>query len=118
MSAYDQIHKAYVESQKNNFFDAWGVVVNPITAYALRTEVLSRMSTYYAQDGVLETIFGLVLIPCEVCETDKAYIVDEELGRTILGERKVDEKNDDDGAYCTDDTDHVGLCHEAIKRNN
>lgn len=89
MSAYDETHKAYVDSLKNNFWDAWGIVANPITIHELTADVKSRIKLNYNASGEVTTIFGLVVIPCTVCEKDKVYIVDEQLGRTILeGKRK------------------------------
>lgn len=86
MSAYDQIYKAYTDSQRNNFFDAWGVVANPITIHELTADVKSRMVLNCDVSGDVTTIFGLVVIPYPLCERDKVYVVDEQLGRTILGQ--------------------------------
>ena len=87
MTALEQIHKVYQDAQKNNFWDAWGIVASPITIHELTADVRSRMILHYKDDGDVTTIFGLVVIPCEICERDKAYVVDEQLGRTILGEQ-------------------------------
>lgn len=86
MSAYDQIYKAYTDSQRNNFLDAWGIVANPITIHELTADVKSRMALNYAVSGDVTTIFGLVVIPHTLCERDKVYVVDEQLGRTLLGQ--------------------------------
>lgn len=86
MNAYDQIHKAYIDSLKNNFWEAWGIVANPITIHELTADVKSRMKLNYGVSGDVTTIFGLVVIPYTLCERDKVYVVDERLGRTILGQ--------------------------------
>ena len=86
MSAYDQIYKAYTDSQKNGLWEAWGIVANPITIHELTADVKSRMELNYEVSGDVTTIFGLVVIPCEICDRDKVYVVDERLGRTILGQ--------------------------------
>ena len=88
MSAYDQAHKAYIDAQKNHFYDAWGIVASPETIYKLRAECMEKLTVLTAGDHLLERLFGLVVIPCDCCEKDKMYIVDEQLGRTILGTEK------------------------------
>lgn len=85
MSAYDQVYKAYTDSQKNSFWDAWGIVANPITIRELTADAKSRMELNYEVNGDVATIFGLVVIPCTLCERNKVYVVDEQLGKTILG---------------------------------
>lgn len=91
MSAYDQIPKAYTDSLKNNFWDAWGIVANPITIHELTADAKSRMELNYEVSGDVTTIFGLVVIPHMLCERDKVYVVDEQLGRTILGQTEWSE---------------------------
>lgn len=86
MTAYDHIYKAYTDSKKNGFWDAWGIVANPITIHELTADVKSRMELNYEVSGDVTTIFGLVVIPHTLCERDKVYVVDEQLGRTILGQ--------------------------------
>lgn len=86
MSVYDQVYKAYTDSQKTGFWDAWGIVANPITIHELTADVKSRMELHYEVSGDVTTIFGLVVIPLALCERDKVYVVDEQLGRTILGQ--------------------------------
>ena len=82
---YEMVHRQYKEVQKNGFFDAWGIVMNPDTIYELKLEVFQRdMYCYTMAAGGIETIFGLVVIPLGKVEKDKAYVVDESLGRTIL----------------------------------
>ena len=85
MSVYDQVYKAYTDSIKNKFFDAWGIVASPKTIFELRGECLERIELCGTERGALEKIFGLVVIPHNLVEKDKVYIVDEQLGRTILG---------------------------------
>lgn len=84
MSAYDQVRKAYNEAKKNNFFDAWGIVASPKVIRELRAAFLEQVVVQNAEQGELETIFGLVVIPYNLIENDKVYIVNEMLGKTIL----------------------------------
>ena len=85
MTVYDQVHKAYTDALKNNFWDAWGIVLNQKMIYGLRAECMERMAIHNMPMGKIDTIFGLVVIPCNLVEDNRAYIVDEMLGRTILG---------------------------------
>lgn len=86
MTALEQIRKVYQEAQKNNFWDAWGIVASPQIIHELRAGHLEQVVAYNASRGMINSIFGLVLIPCVEVETDKIYVVDEKLGRMILGE--------------------------------
>ena len=86
MNAYEQVHKAYIDSLKNNFWDAWGVVAHPEIIYGLRSECLEQMTLYQDGQGVVERVYGLMVIPRADVEKDKVYIVDEELGRKLLGQ--------------------------------
>lgn len=88
MSAYDQVYKAYIESQKIGFWDAWGIVASPRVIHELRAECLERMVVHNADVGTLEKIFGLVVIPYDWLDDETCYVVDEQLGRTILGRQK------------------------------
>lgn len=85
MSVYDQIHKAYIDSLKNNFWDAWGIVASPRVIHELRAECMERMGVHSVV-GTLEKIFGLVVIPYALLDDKTCYVVDEQLGRTILGQ--------------------------------
>lgn len=86
MSAYDQVYKAYTDSLKNNFWDAWGIVASPRVIHELRAECMERMVVHNADVGALEKIFGLVVIPYALLDDKTCYVVDERLGRTILGQ--------------------------------
>lgn len=87
MTAYEQAHNAYREALKNNFWDAWGIVAAPKTIYRLRAECMEHIVVYRGgAPGGLERLFNLVLIPCSLVEEDKMYVVDEFLGRRILGQ--------------------------------
>ena len=88
MTALEQIRKVYQDARKYGFWDAWGIVASPKTIYDLRAECLERMSVYNDAQGMIDSIFGLVLIPHTLVGNDVAYVVDEQLGRTILGEDK------------------------------
>lgn len=91
MSAYDQIYKAYTDSLKNNFWDAWGIVASPKAIHELRAECMECMVAHSADVGALEKIFGLVVIPYALLDDKTCYVVDEPLGRTILGQTERSE---------------------------
>ena len=84
MSVYDQVYKAYIDSRRNNFWDAWGIVASPRFIYELRAECMEHMDVHNADFGTLEKIFGLVLIPYDLLGDEYCCVVDERLGRTIL----------------------------------
>ena len=86
MSVYDQVYKAYTDSQKNNFWDAWGIVASPKVIHELRAECLEHMVVHNAAVGAVEEIFGLRVIPYSLLDNEAVYVVDEQLGRTILGQ--------------------------------
>lgn len=86
MTAYERIRKAYDDAQENSFYDAWGIVLNQKMIYGLTAECMERMAIHNMPMGKIDTIFGLVIIPCNLVEDNRAYIVDEMLGRTILGQ--------------------------------
>ena len=86
MSIYDKVYKAYTDSQKNGLWDAWGIVANPKMIHELRAECMEKMVAFDGSEQTLGSIFGLVIIPCELCDAEIAYVVDEQLGRTILGQ--------------------------------
>ena len=92
MSAYDQVYKAYTDLQKNNFWDAWGIVASPRVVHELRAECMERMVMHNADVGVLEKIFGLVVIPYALLDDETCYVVDERLGRTILGQTEREDE--------------------------
>lgn len=92
MSAYDLIYKAYTDSQKNNFWDAWGIVASPKVFYELRAECMERMVVHNADVGAFEKIFGLVVISYALLDDKTCYVVDEQLGRTILEQTKRSER--------------------------
>lgn len=88
MTALEQIRKVYQDARKNDFWDAWGIVASPKTIYDLRAECLEQMAVYSTAQGMIDSVFGLVLIPCTLVGNDVTYVVDEQLGRTILGEER------------------------------
>lgn len=92
MSVYDQVYKAYTESQKNDFWDAWGIVASPRVIQELRAECMERMVVHNADVGTFDKIFGLVVIPYALLDDKTCYVVDEQLGRTILGQ--TDERSE------------------------
>lgn len=91
MSAYDQVYKAYTDSQKNGFWDAWGIVASPKFVHELKVECMERMVVHNTDAGALEKIFGLVVIPHALLSDKDCYVVDEQLGRTILGQMERSE---------------------------
>lgn len=91
MSVYDQVYKAYAESQKNNFRDAWGIVASPRVIQELRAECMERITMHITDVGKFEKIFGLVVIPYALLDDKTLYVVDEQLGRTILGQTERSE---------------------------
>lgn len=91
MSAYDQIYKAYVFSRKNGFWDAWGIVASPRVVHELRAECMKHRVVHNADVGALEKAFGLVVIPCALLDDETCYVVDEQFGRTILGQTERSE---------------------------
>ena len=85
MTVYDMLQRQYLEAKKNNFFDAWGIVINPATLAELKAEIPrcnACSNTVFLDD--IEKIFGLVIIPHNRVEKDKAYVVDEFLGKAII----------------------------------
>lgn len=78
------LRKAYIDSLKNNFWDAWGIVASPRVIYELRAECMERMMVVHSNIGILEKIFGLVVISYALLDNETCYVVDEQLGRTIL----------------------------------
>lgn len=90
MTALEQVHKAYTDSLKNKFWDAWGIVASPRVVHELRAECMERMGGYAAV-GTFEKVFGLVVIPYALLDDETCYVVDEQLGRTILGQTERSE---------------------------
>lgn len=86
VSTFDMVYKQYIESQKNQFWDAWGIVASPRVIHELRAECMEHMVVHNADVGRFETIFGLVVIPYPLLGDETCYVVDEQLGRTILGQ--------------------------------
>ena len=84
MTALEQIHKVYQDALKNDFWDAWGIVASPRVIHELRAECMERMVVHNADVGALEKVFGLVVIPYALLDDKTCYVVDEQLGRTIL----------------------------------
>ena len=83
-SVYDLLHKAYLATLRNGLWKPWGIVASPLLIHKLMSEAIDHpMEIRMEADGT-DTIFGLVIIPCEICENDKVHIVDEETGRALL----------------------------------
>ena len=86
MTALEQIRKVYQDAQKNDFWDAWGIVASPRVIHELRAECMERMVVFNADAGPFEKLFGLRIIPYALLDDKTCYVVDEQLGRTILGQ--------------------------------
>lgn len=87
-SVYDLLHKAYLATLRNGLWKPWGIVASPLLIHKLMSEAIDHpMEIRMEADGT-DTIFGLVIIPCEICENDKVHIVDEKIGRALLAGRK------------------------------
>lgn len=84
MTAFERIRKMCQDAQENKFMDAWGIVLSPRLLNEIKAESITRAVAFTDFSDELVTIFGLVLIPINLVDEDKAYIVDEMLGRTIL----------------------------------
>lgn len=91
MTALEQVHKAYTDSLKNKFWDAWGIVASPRVVHELRMECIEHMGVLNADVGTFEKVFGLVVIPCALLDDETCYVVDEQLGRTLLGQTERSE---------------------------
>lgn len=85
MTTYNQVFKTYLDSKKNNFWDAWDIIASPKTIHELKGECMEQIKLYKTDQGELEILFGLVIIPHNMVENNKVYIVNEQLGKTILG---------------------------------
>lgn len=88
MSTYETIEKYYQEILSEGSLDMWGVVLSYKRYDKLRRECLSFVSVVGFDVSDIQKIFGLVLIPHELCNDENIYIVDESLGREILRTKK------------------------------
>lgn len=90
MTLYEKLNKQRHEAMIAGFFDMWGVVLHPETYYELTAECVAMMG--YSAPITLtpsETyIFGLRLIPSFGVPSGTFSIVDERLGKSILGKEK------------------------------
>lgn len=88
MTTYEMVEAQYRALQKNRemFFEGWGIVMSPKNADKLRAECLERVACHTLPNSKeLVRIFGLRVIPHDHVPDDTMYIVDEFLGRFILG---------------------------------
>ena len=84
IDSVDQIYKICTHLQMNNILDAWGIVVSPKVFHKLRAECMERIVVHNADAGVFETIFGLRVIPYASVSDKTCYVVNEQLGRTLI----------------------------------
>ena len=90
MTLFEKLDRQRHEAMKAGFFDMWGVVMHPKTYYELTAECVAAMG-YSAPITLTHDeiyIFGLRLIPSYGVPSDSFSIVDERLGKTILGKEK------------------------------
>ena len=83
MTAFERAKWCYDEANKNRF-NAWGIVVSPNSHYELIAS-FRELITYHTEIGMLDRIFGLVVITKNIPD-DTMYVVDEKMGKAILGE--------------------------------
>ena len=86
MSTFEDLRKHWVEAQKNNFWDAWGIVLRTETLYYLLAESPPEILT--AEDSeVAHKLFGLAVIQAnawlDMVEQD-CVIVDKPMGELII----------------------------------
>lgn len=86
VSLYGQIFKACLELKNDRTFNAWGIAASPKILSELHGESRETIFLHGIGNLEVEKLFGLVMIPCEVVEKNKVYIVSEALGRIFLGE--------------------------------
>lgn len=89
MTTYEMVEAQNRALQKNRemFFEGWGIVMSPKNADKLMAECLERVASHTLPkfSKELVRIFGLRVIPHDHVPDDTMYIVDEFLGRSILG---------------------------------
>lgn len=86
MSTFENLRKHWEESQKNGFWDAWGIVLRTKTLYDLLAESPPVILT--AEDrGFAHKLFGLTVIQAnawlDMMEQD-CVIVDKPMGELVI----------------------------------
>lgn len=87
MTLFEKLDRQRHEAMIAGFFDMWGVVMHPETYHELTAECVAMMG-YSAPITLTPSeayIFGLRLIPSYGVPSGSFSIVDERLGKTILG---------------------------------
>lgn len=86
MSTFEDLRKHWEESQKNGFWDAWGIVLRTKTLYDLMAEIPLVTMTLH-DSPVARTLFGLTVIEADKWLDFTGYdclVVDKALGETII----------------------------------
>ena len=85
MSLFDKLRRQRLEGLRDGFEDMWGVVIHPETYYELQSECMSNIVARTTSKGEMDYIFGLRIIPSWGQDAGEFTIVDEFLGRQIIG---------------------------------
>lgn len=85
MSLFHELNKQRLEGLRDGFDDMWGVVIHPETYYELQSECMSNIVARTTSEGEMDYIFGLRIIPSWRQDAGEFTIVDELLGRQIIG---------------------------------
>ena len=85
MSLFHKLNKQRLEGFRDGFDDMWGVVIHPETYYELQGECMSNIVARTTSEGEMDYIFGLRIIPSWGQNAGEFTIVDELLGRQIIG---------------------------------
>ena len=85
MNLFDKLNKQRLEGLRDGFDDMWGVVIHPKTYYELQSECMSNIVARTTSEGEMDYIFGLRIIPSWGQDAGEFTIVDEILGRQIIG---------------------------------
>ena len=84
MSLFHKLNKQRLEGLRDGFDDMWGVVMHPQTYYDLIGECYNDQIALRV-DSEADYIFGLRIIPSWGQDAGEFTIVDELLGRQIIG---------------------------------
>ena len=90
MTLFEKLDRQRHEAMIAGFFDMWGVVMHPETYHELTAECIAMLdkSSAFLLTANETYIFGLRLIPSFGVPSGTFTIVDERLGKTILGKEK------------------------------
>lgn len=86
MSTFEDLRKHWEETQKNDFWDAWGIVLHTKTLYDLMAEIPPVTMTLH-DSHIARTLFGLTVIEADkwldMMEQD-CVIVDKPMGELVI----------------------------------